>query len=119
MNRLTLLIAAGIIAIATLAPAANAQYNWGVNGTQAQLKSRINFGVRNGSLSRSEASNLQRKLNQISALESRFRNSGNRLSWNERTKLNSQLSRLRADIESQLSDFDRRNDNRRHRGWYR
>lgn len=121
MNRLPLLIATGILALATLAPAADAQYNWGVNGTQAQLQSRINFGVRNGSLTRSEASNLQRKLNQITSMESRYRNTGNRLSWSERNRLNAQLSRLSADIEQQLNDLDRRNsnNNRRHRGWYR
>jgi hypothetical protein len=111
-----------LIASSAILPA-NAQYsqyNWGVNGTQAQLQSKINVGIRNGSLTASEASQLQAKMNRINSLEARFRATGGRLSPRERERLNRQLAQLSFDIDRQMSDFQRRHIGYRgNHGWHR
>lgn len=103
---------------ATVVPA-NAQMF--INGSQSRLQSRINAGVRSGALTRGEASRLQSKLNQINDLEFRMRNSGSRLSWQERQRLQDKLNNLSNDINRQLNDFDH-NFNGGYRGgnrWHR
>lgn len=105
-----------LVALATLLPAApaNAQYQFGhgggaqINSQQAQLQTRINRGVASGRLNGSEAARLQSKVAQIANFEARMRMSGNRLSFGERQKLQSMISKLNNDITHDLNDFERR-----------
>lgn len=97
------------LALCALEFAANAQVSYrsfGINQTQARLNSRINQGMRNGSLSSGEAARLRAKLNRIKLLEARFRVNG--LSTYERSTLNTQLQRLSNEIDLQMQDFQRR-----------
>lgn len=92
------------------------RYVWGANGTQFQLQQQINNGLRTGRLTKSEAAKLQAKLNKINMLELRYRGNDNRLSRNEREKLNNQLADLSRDIQRELNDFDQRWMNRHRTG---
>ncbi|MBS1954251.1 MAG: hypothetical protein JST89_08695 [Cyanobacteria bacterium SZAS-4] len=109
MKRLFMMAFAATTLAASVVPA-NAQFSsggGGVNGLEAKLQFRINAGIRSGALTRGEASRLQGKLQQISQLEWRLRNSGNGLSWRERQRLQDKLNDLSNDINRQLSDSER------------
>jgi hypothetical protein len=129
MKALVTISMVALLAVAATTPA-SAQYGggWGygggnfrgsINSTQAQLQARINQGIASGRLSRQEAARLQNKLAQVAALEARMRASGARLTWNERNKLNKQLSNLNVQITRELNDFENRRIGNRNRGWYR
>lgn len=92
------------------------RYGGGINNTQAQLQARITAGINSGRLSNREAARLQAKLSRIATVEARLRASGNRLSFQERQRLNRQLANLSAEITRDLNDFDRRFAGRRG-GW--
>jgi hypothetical protein len=121
MKRLLSITAIALITSSFFAPTAHAQMAWGnINMTQSQLQARINMGVRTGSLTRREASDLQSKLARFSALENSLRRNG--LSFSERNRLNIALSNISADIQRQLTDSDRRWNNRYGHGrpnWHR
>jgi TolA-binding protein len=120
MKRLFMMAFAATTLAASVVPA-NAQFAFGgggVNGTEARLQTRINAGIRSGALTRNEASRLQSKMQQISQLEMRLRNSGNGLSWRERQRLQDKLNDLSNDINRQLSDSER-NFNGYRRGYNR
>jgi len=119
MNRLFSIAAMALIATSTISLPANAQMGWGINVSQAQLQTRINAGIRSGALTRSEAKNLQDKLNRITYLEARARASGFGLSPRERNSINGQLMRLKNDVQRQLTDSDSRYHSRFGRHFFR
>jgi opacity protein-like surface antigen len=69
---------------------------------QAQLERRIEWGVRNGSLDRTEAAYLRREAQRIAFVESRYRADG--LNGWERADLDRRLDQLSADIRRQTHD---------------
>lgn len=83
--------------------------NWqSINQRQAQLERRIDQGVRNGSLSRREATRLRSEFNTLERLERQYRRGG--LSAWERNDLDRRFDRLAAQIRAERHD----RDNRRH-----
>jgi len=106
-----LALAATASVLAMAAPAAAQGYGgWQpINQRQAQLDQRIDVGVRNGSLTRSEAVRLRAEFNDIAHLEARYRQGG--LSTWERTDLD-----RRFDALSQRIRYER-NDRQEDRGW--
>ena len=86
----------------------NAGYgNWQtINQRQATLDRRIDQGVRNGSLSRREASRLRGEFNSLIRLESNYRRGGLN-NW-ERADLDRRFDRLSASIRYERRDHDNR-----------
>lgn len=105
-----LLMAAAVSALGFAAPAAAQSYNgWqSINQRQAQLDQRIDVGVRNGSLTRSEAASLRAQFRGIAALEARYRRDG--LSSWERNDLDRRFDSLSQQIRYQRHDRDDRGD---------
>jgi hypothetical protein len=105
-----LLMAAAVSALGFAAPAAAQSYNgWqSINQRQAQLDQRIDVGVRNGSLTRNEASQLRDEFRDIERLEARYRSNG--LSQWERNDLDARFDRLSAQIRHQRHDSQDRGD---------
>ena len=84
-----------------------------INQRQANLDRRIDVGLRNGSLSRREATRLRSEFNGLSRLEASYRRGG--LSGWERADLDRRFDRLSAQIRNERNDRDdRRGDHRRH-----
>ena len=81
-----------------------------INQRQANLNRRIDVGLRNGALSRREATRLRSEFNQIARLEQQYRRNG--LSQWERTDLDRRFDRLSAQIRNERWD----NNNRHGRG---
>ena len=79
-----------------------------INVRQANLDRRIDVGVRNGQLSRREATRLRSEFNAIARLEAQYRRGG--LSAWERNDLDRRFDRLSAQIRNERND----RDNRRH-----
>lgn len=90
----------------TVAAPASAQ-NWNVNQRQAQLEQRIEVGIRNGSLTRSEAGRLRAEFRGLERLEARYRAS-NGLSRSERADLDRRFDALSAQIRYERHDRDDR-----------
>ncbi|CAN5244452.1 hypothetical protein BH10PSE1_BH10PSE1_25390 [soil metagenome] len=89
--------------------------NWqSINQRQNQLDRRIDQGVRNGSLSRREATRLRSEFNSLARLEASYRRGG--LSSWERADLDRRFDRLSASIRSERWDRDDRRDRGNHRG---
>jgi hypothetical protein len=76
-----------------------------INQRQRMLDNRIDRGIRDGRLTRSEAYRLRAEFQQIAYLESRYRRGG--LSYQERRDLDRRFDRLDARLEAALSDWDR------------
>ena len=82
--------------------------NWqSINVRQANLDRRIDQGVRNGQLSRREATRVRSEFNALLRLEANYRRGG-LTAW-ERTDLDRRFDRL----SSQILDERRDRDNRR------
>lgn len=77
-----------------------------INQRQRQLDNRIDRGIRDGRLSRSEAYRLRAEFQQIADLEARYRRGG--LSYQERRDLDRRFDRLDARLTASLNDWDRR-----------
>ena len=90
------------------APHSNAGYgNWqSINVRQANLDRRIDQGVRNGSLSRREATRLRGDFNGLLRLEANYRRGG-LTAW-ERSDLDRRFDRLSAQIRMERRDRDNR-----------
>lgn len=98
-------------------PAVDARYDHGgewrdsrggwmnINQRQAKLDRRIDQGIRNGSITRSEAGRLRGEFRNIARLESRYRNNG--LSNWERADLDRRFDALSARIRWERNDGDR------------
>jgi hypothetical protein len=83
-----------------------------INSRQANLDRRIDVGIRNGSLTRSEAVRLRAEFRNIAYLESRYRRSNGLSNW-ERQDLDRRFDRLSARIR------DQRHDRQNYRGYHR
>ena len=80
-----------------------------------QLDRRIDVGLRNGSLSRREATRLKTELNQLVRLEYSYQRGG--LSARERAELDRRYDRLAVQVRAERRDRDdRRDDGRRDDG---
>ncbi len=79
-----------------------------INQRQANLDARIDAGVRDGSLSRREATRLRTEFRSIANLEANYRRSGGGLSASERADLDRRFDRLSAQIRDQRHDHDGR-----------
>ncbi len=90
------------------APHANAGYgNWqAINVRQANLDRRIDQGVRNGQISRREATSLRGQFSALLRLEASYRRGG-LTAW-ERTDLDRRFDRLSAQIRVERRDRDNR-----------
>ena len=77
-----------------------------INARQANLDRRIDQGVRNGQLSRREATRLRGEFNSILRLEANYRRGG-LTAW-ERTDLDRRFDRLSAQIRNERRDYDNR-----------
>jgi hypothetical protein len=113
MNRVLLSVAA--IGALTIAAPALAQSGYGpqraapgvgawqnINARQAQLDRRIDMGIRNGTLTRGEATRLRAEFQTIANLESRYRMNG--LDWRERQDLDRRFDELSARIRYERAD---------------
>lgn len=107
---LALAAAASVLAMA--APA-SAQAWQSINQRQANLDQRIDMGVRNGSLTRSEAVRLRAEFNDLNRLEARYRATGGGLSMQERADLDRRFDSLSARIRYERHD----SQNGWGRGW--
>ena len=96
---------AGIFAMA-VAPASAAPWQ-SINQRQANVEQRIDQGVRNGSLTRSEAMRLRGEFRDLARLEARYRSS-NGLSMRERNDLNRRFDRLSAQVRYERHDRQHR-----------
>ncbi len=79
-----------------------------INVRQTNLDRRIDIGVRNGQLSRREATRLRGEFNALLRLEANYRRGG-LTAW-ERSDLDRRFDRLSAQIRDERRD----RDNRRH-----
>jgi hypothetical protein len=77
-----------------------------INQRQRNLDARIDAGLRNGQLSRTEAYRLRREYGEIAALEVRYRRNG--LSYAERTDLDRRFDRLSRMIQAERHDRNNR-----------
>lgn len=84
-------------------PNYNSQFG-NVNSRQNFIGNRIQQGIQSGRLSQREAAKIQSRYNKIADLENRLRSSGNGLSFNERARLNNDLSRLTAELNRDMRD---------------
>jgi hypothetical protein len=96
---LAMAVAAGALAVA--APA-SAQVWQSINQREAQLDTRIDAGVRDGSLTRQEAFRLRDEFNDLARLEARYRADG--LSFGERADLDRRFDALSSQIRYQRND---------------
>ena len=103
---LAMAVAASALAVA--APA-SAQTWQSINERQVNLDARIDAGVRNGSLTRSEALRLRAEFNDLARLEARYRSSYG-LSRAERADLDRRFDALSAQIRYERHDGDDRGD---------
>lgn len=95
------IVAVSALAAATVPAVASAQ---SINQRQDMLERRIDQGVRNGSLSRSEAYRLRSDLRQTARLEAQYRRGG--LSGWERADLDRRFDRIGAQIRYERHDRD-------------
>jgi opacity protein-like surface antigen len=107
----TLLALAALATVAAAPLAAQAAPWQSINQRQANLDHRIDVGVRNGSLTRSEAMRLRGEFRSISRLEVSYRRS-NGLSMRERNDLDARFDRLSRQIKMERRDRDDRHDDR-------
>ena len=97
---------AAVFALVGLAMTSNAQtrHRWSINHREARQERRIGQGVKSGELTARETYRLEREQVRLRNLESRYRESGDRLSWRERYKLERDLNRTSRDIYRQKHD---------------
>jgi hypothetical protein len=95
------IVAVSALAAATVPAVASAQ---SINQRQDQLERRIDMGVRNHSLTRSEAARLRTDLRQTARLEAQYRRGG--LSGWERADLDRRFDRISAKIRVERHDRD-------------
>jgi opacity protein-like surface antigen len=95
------IVTVSALAAATLPAVASAQP---INQRQHQMERRIDIGLRNGSLTRSEAYRLRAELRETERLEQRYRRGG--LSGWERADLDRRFDRINAQIRYERHDRD-------------
>ena len=98
------LVAATLLAGAGIAPVmAQGTYTPGIDNRQDNLRSRIQQGVRSGQITQREASRLYQRQRRIAQHEVHAKSDGS-VSRRERSKLNRELSALRADVDQKLTN---------------
>ncbi len=97
---LAALASAGLMLSATASSAAS------LDTRQTNLSHRIDQGVRNGSLTRAEASRLRRQLWSVERTQYNYRRGG--LTWRERQDLQRRYDRISSHIRAQRHDWQRR-----------
>jgi len=95
------IVAVSALAAATVPAVASAQ---SINQRQDMLERRIDMGVRNHSLTRSEAGRLRAQLRDTARLEAQYRRGG--LSGWERADLDRRFDRIGAQIRYERHDRD-------------
>ena len=106
MKKLTLMLAGLGVAAAALPSVASAQAWQPINQRQASLDRRIDLGIRNGALTRPEATRLRGEFRQIAQLEHRYR-AGGLNAW-ERRDLNRRFDVLSAKVRWEKHDRNQR-----------
>ena len=80
---------------------------WGqINQRQRDVERRLEWGMRNGSISRYEATRIRAELNDFDRAEARYRSNG--LSQAERRDLNRMLDRLERIVQAEMNDRNSR-----------
>lgn len=100
-----------VSALAAAAPAMAAPWQ-NINQRQANLDRRIDTGVRNGQITRTEAQRLRGEFRQIANLEYRYRRTGGGLEAWERRDLDRRFDTLSAKIKYERRDRDNYNQPR-------
>lgn len=95
------IVAVSALAATALPAVASAQ---SINQRQDMLERRVDMGLRNGSLTRSEAYRLRGELREVARLENRYRRGG--LSGWERADLDRRFDRISAQIRYERHDRD-------------
>ena len=107
MKRTFLLFGAVLVCVAAMSVESNAQRRYGryvgVNQRQVNQQNRIYSGVKNGSLTKTEAYRLERQQSHINNVESRYRSTGGLQPW-ERARLSYMQGRASANIYHQKHD---------------
>ena len=93
--------AVSALAAVTLPPVVSAQP---IQQRQDQLERRIDFGLRNGSLTRQEAHRLRAELRETERMEQRYRRGG--LNGWERADLDRRFDRISQQIRYERHDRD-------------
>jgi len=101
MKIATALVAAATM-VAFLPSTAGAQGWQSMNQRKVNIERRIDMGVRNGSLTRREASNLRTRFANLQRLEWRYSRNG--LSWTERRDLDRRYNALSNSVRVQRHD---------------
>lgn len=109
---MTAMMAASITVLSFSAAAQAAPWQ-SINQRQANLESRIDNGVRDGSLTRRESHQLRRQFYRLERLERQYRRNG--LNWRERRDLDRRFDALSAQIRIQKHNDQDRGDHRRWR----
>ena len=102
MKKFALMIAG--LGIAMTALPANAAQWQSINQRQARIEQRIDVGVRNGALSRREATALRTEFRNLASLEARYRRTGGGLSVQERRDLDRRFDALSAKVRYERQD---------------
>ena len=106
MKKILICVLAASALTAAAAPAMAAPWQ-DINQRQAQLDRRIDQGVRNGQLTRYEATSLRTEFRQIAQLEVRYRRTGGLQGW-ERADLDRRFDSLSRKIRFERHDRDDR-----------
>ena len=108
MKKIILTLAAvsalGAATAASAQPGHFAAPGAGIDARQAEISRRIDLGLRNGSLTRVEASRLRVQMREIDRMERDFRRSRPGLTPREVADLNGRLDRLSAQVFGQRHD---------------
>jgi hypothetical protein len=108
MNRIKTAFVAALGMAAVAAPAVASAAPWqSINQRQARIETRIDQGVRSGSLNRNEAVRLRAQFRQLANLENRYRRSNGLSNW-ERQDLNRRFDQLSARVFNQKHDRQHR-----------
>ncbi len=110
MKKFAMLIAGLGIATTALPATAFAAPWQSINARQQMLDQRIDRGIRNGALSRREATALRGEFRALNQLEQRYRRTGGGLSVGERRDLDRRFDVLSTKIRYERHD---RNNHRR------
>jgi hypothetical protein len=108
MRRLIVFLVVTLAFMDGLTTASGAAPWQSINQRQAILEDRIDQGIRNGALTRTEAIVLRGEFNTLERLEANYRRSGGHLSAGERRELDERFEALRLRIRIQRRDAQER-----------
>lgn len=128
MNKVAIIIAAGVGMIATAAPASAQDYRhrdgrdynsryardyrsvggYEFNQRRDEIQARLQQGIRSGQLSRSEVAQINARIRSLNAIEAAYRRSGRGLTMGERQDLDRRFDALERSIRFERNDRDYR-----------